>query len=147
MKRLIILIAFLTFGLMSFAQTYSYSTSTVNDASGTFWNYADTLTDAESIAWIVRVKSPSCMDLMFQVVFDEISGASTTTGTVFGSNDGTTYLALSDSSNVTITAPLTADGSMWINVNDFNYSYVKLILTQAGTATCRVKGYYSFRKE
>ena len=105
------------------------------------------MTNAESIAYTVRVKGDYQMNLSFQVVFDEISGASTTTGTVTGSNDGTTFVALSDSSYVHITAPLTADGSMWVRVDDFNFSYVRLTLTQAGTATSRMKGYYSFRKD
>jgi len=148
MKKFITLFAIMLIGMISFAQSdYTYSLTSVNDASGHFWDYADTTTNGETLDAIIRVKSPTTMDLSFQILGDEVSGAATQTATLLGSNDGTTYVALSDSSNVTITAALTADGSIWVRANDFNFSYVKLLMTTTGTETSTFKCYYSFRKE
>ena len=148
MKKLFLVLAIMLIGMIGFAQSdYTYSMSTTNDASGYFWNYADTTTNGETLDMIIRVKSPYVMDLTFQIIGDEVSGAATQTATILGSNDGTTYLALSDSSNVSITAPLTADGSIWVTVDDFNFSYVQLLMTTTGTETSTFKCYYSFRKE
>jgi len=129
---------------MGFAQSdYTYSMTTSNDASGNFWNYADTTTNGETLDMIIRVKSPNAMNLRFQIIGDEITGSATQTATIWGSNDGTTYIATGDS----ITAPLTADGSIWVLCRNFNYSYVKLLMTTTGTETSTFKCYYSFRKE
>lgn len=148
MKNLIITLAIVLAGMVSVAQSdYSYSLTTSNDASGTFWDYTDTTTNGETLDMIIRVRSNNVMDLTFQIIGDEVTGAATQTATILGSNDGTTYLALSDSSNVSITAPLTADGSIWVTVDDFNFSYVKLLMTTTGTETSTFKCYYSFRKE
>lgn len=144
MKKLITFLAIMAFGMMAFAQSdYTYSFSTSGDASGTFWNNLDTLTDGETLDAIIRVKSPTVMDLRFQIVSDEITGSGTYTATIFGSNDGTTFIATGDS----ITAALTADGSIWVNCEDFNFSYVKLLMTSTGTETSRHKCWYSFRQE
>ena len=148
MKKLFLVLAILLVGMIGFAQSdYTYSMTTVNDASGNFWNYADTTTNGETLDMIMRIKSPTVMDLCFQIVGDEVSGAATQTATFLASNDGTTYVDLSDSTNVTITAPLTADGSIFIVVDDFNYSYGKLLMTTTGTETSTFKCYYSIRKE
>lgn len=148
MKKLIIFFAFMLIGMISYAQSdYTYSMTTNGDASGSFWNYADSTSDGETLDMFIRVKSPNVMDLTFQIIGDELTGAATQTATILGSNDGTTYLALSDSSNVSITAPLTADGSIWVTVDDFNFSYVKLLMTTTGTETSTFKCYYSIRKD
>ena len=147
MKKLITLLAIMLVGMIGFAQSdYTYSLTTTNDAKGNTWDYADTLTNGETLDAIIRVKSPNVMDLSFQVVTDEISGTGTYTLTLYGSNDGTTFLAVTDST-VSISAALTADGSGWVKANDWNYSYVKLLMTSTGTETSRHKCYYSFRKE
>ena len=144
MKHLILLIAILFAGMAASAQSdYTYSKTTTNDASGTLWNYADTLTDGETLDALIRVRSPQVMNLRFQIVTDEISGSMTATATLLGSNDGVTYIDTGDS----ITTALTADGSIWILATDFNYSYVKLLMTTTGTETSRHKVFYSFRKK
>jgi len=138
------LIALLAIGMMAGAQSdYTYSFSTSGDASGHFWDNADTLTNGETLDAIIRVKSDKVMDLRFQIVFQELSGVSTGTATIWGSNDGTTFIATGDS----ITAALIDDGSIWVNCEDFNYTYAKLLLTTTGTETSCAKTYYSFRKE
>jgi ABC-type Mn2+/Zn2+ transport system ATPase subunit len=121
-----------------------YSSVTKDDASGTFWNYADTLTNADTIGQVIRIRGSNAMNLRYQIIFDEIANAATATATILGSNDGVTYIATGDS----ITAALTADGSIWVLCRNFNYSYVKLLLTDsATTGTSRAKVFYSFRKE
>lgn len=142
--RNLILIALLAIGMVAGAQSnYSYPFTTVNDAKGTTWDNTDTLVNGETLDAIIRVKSPNAMNLRFQIVTEEVSGTGTYTATIFGSNDGTTYIATGDS----ITAALTADGSIWVLCRNFNYSYVKLLMTSTGTETSRHKCYYSFRKE
>ena len=148
MKKLFLVLAVMLVGMISFAQSdYTYSMTTIGDASGNFWGYADTTTNGETLDMIIRVKSPSVMDLSFQILGDEVSGTATQTATFLGSNDATTYVDLTDSTFVDITAPLTADGSIWVKVNDFNFSYAKLLMTTTGTETSTFKCYYSFRKE
>ena len=131
-------------GMVAYAQSdYTYSLTTNQDASGSFWNYADTTSDGETLDALIRVKAKSAMNLRFQIIGDELSGAATQTATIFGSNDGVTYIATGDS----ITAPLTADGSIWVLCRNFNYSYCKLLMTTTGTETSTFKCFYSFRYE
>jgi len=144
MKKLTLLIAILLIGMIGMAQSdYSYSVTTSGDAKGTFWDNSDTLTDGETLDALIRIKSPNTMNLRFQIVVDEISGTGTYTATLLGSNDAVTYIDTGDS----ITAALTADGSIWILATDFNYSYAKLLMTSTGSETSRFKTHYSFRKE
>jgi len=144
MKRLILMFAILLAGMVGMAQSdYSYPMTIKDDASGSFWNNADTLVDGQTLDAIIRVRSASAMNLRFQVVFNELSGASTGTVTLLGSNDGVTFIDTGDS----ITAALTADGSIWVIARNFNYSYLKLLLTTSGTETSCAKTYYSFRNE
>ena len=143
MKKLI-LIALLAFGMLASAQSdYSYEFTTAGDAVGHVWDYSDTLTNGETLDAIIRVKSPTVVDMQLQIVFDELSGTSTGTATFYGSNDGETFIATGDS----ISSALTADGSIWIKVNDFGYSYAKVLLTTTGTETSCAKLFYSIRKE
>ena len=147
MRAIMTVLAFCLIGMISMAQSdYTYTLTTNGDASGNLWGYADTLTDGETLDAIIRVKSPSVMDLQFQILFDELTGASTGTATIYGSNDGTTFVAVTDST-VSISAPLTADGSIWVKANDWCFSYCKLLLTTTGTETSRAKLYYSIREE
>lgn len=142
--RKLMLIALLAVWMIASAQSdYTYSLTTSGDAIGTIWDYSDTLTNGETLDAIIRVKSNSVMNMRFQILTDEISGTGTYTATIFGSNDGVTYIATGDS----ITSPLTADGSIWVLCRNFNYSYCKLLMTSTGTETSRHKVYYSFRKE
>lgn len=143
MKKLLAILAFMLIGMIGMAQTYSYSMTTNGDASGTFWNYADTTSNGDTITMVIRVKSPSAMNLRFQILNDEITGAATNKAEIFGSNDGVTYIATGDS----ITAALTADGSIWVLCRNFNYSYAKLEFITSGTETSTAKCYYSIRKE
>ncbi len=144
MKKFIFIIAILFAGMATFAQSdYSYSLTTNNDASGTFWNNADTLEDGQTLDALIRLRSPNPLNLRFQIIADEITGTGTYTATLLGSNDGVTYIDTGDS----ITAALTADGSIWVLAESFNYSYAKLLMTSSGTETSRFKTYYSIRKE
>jgi hypothetical protein len=145
MKKLIFILAIVFSGMLMKAQSdYTYSLTTKDDASGTLWDYADTLTNGETIDAFIRVRGNTAMNLRFQVVLNNLSGTtSSATVTTFGSNDGATYIATGDS----ITAAISADGSVWVLARNFNYSYYKLLLTTAGTETSVAKVFYSFRKE
>ncbi len=141
MKRFILFLALLLIYTVSHAQTHPYTLTTIGDCKGSFWSYADTLVDSESIHNIIRVKSEHVMDLTFQVTMDELTGAATATLTWLGSNDGVTFEAIGAASAIT------ADGCAWANLDDFNYSYVKLLMTVTGTQTSTFTCNYSFREE
>jgi hypothetical protein len=141
MKRYIISVVMLLACMVGSAQTHPYTLTTVGDCKGSFWAYTDTLVDSESIQNIIRVKSSNVMDLNFQVVFKELSGAATATLYWFGSNDGTSFNAIDTA------VAVTATGSVWANLDDFNYSYVKLFMDVSGTETCTMNCFYSFREE
>ena len=144
MKKLIFILAILVAGMAASAQSdHTYSMTLSADRSGHFWDNTDTLTDGETLDALIRVKSPSPVNMRFQIVTDEISGSGTYTATLLGSNDGVTYIDTGDS----ITAALTADGSIWVYATGFNYSYAQLLMTSTGTETSQFKTYYSIRKE
>jgi hypothetical protein len=143
MKNLL-LVAFILIGMIGMAQSdYTHSLTTKDDASGHFWDYSDTTTDGETLDMLIRLRSPNPLNLRFQILGDEITGSATQTATLLGSNDGVTYIDTGDS----ITAALTADGSIWVYATGFNYSYAKLLMTTTGTETSTFKCYYSIRKE
>ncbi len=144
MKNLLLLFAIMLIGMISFAQAdNAYTLTTSNSAKGTLWDNADTSSNGGTTDAIIRLKSDTPLNLTFQIVFDEVSGAVTGTATFFGSNDGTTWQACADS----ISAALTADGSIWIHKLNFGYSYCRLLLTKTGTETSCEKLYYSIRKD
>lgn len=142
MKKSILILAFAIMSLMTFAQ-FDYTSSASIPTSGTFWDYTDTLTDADTVTMTMRIKSNVAVDMEYQIVWDELTGAGTATLTAFGSNDGVTYVTASP----TISGALTADGSIWCKISDFNWSYCKLVLTLAGTQTSTQKCFYSLRYE
>ena len=141
MRKLIMILAFFAFSLAASAGAHNYTLTTQGDCKGTFWANTDTLVNSETIQLIVRVISTNVMDLRFQIVFQELSGAATATLTWLGSNDGITFEAISAASASTGTE------SIWANIDDFNYSYIKVLMTVTGTETSCFKGYYSFREE
>lgn len=144
MKKLIVFIAIMAFGMIAFAQSdYTYTLTTNNDASGTLWDNTDTLSNGETLDAIIRLRCPNALNLTFQIVSDEVTGTGTYTATFFGSNDGTTFQACADS----ISAALSADGSIWIHKKAFGYSYCKVLMTSTGTETSCHKLYYSIRKD
>jgi hypothetical protein len=146
MKKLLIFLALFAIGVMAHAQsTYSYPLTISGTARGHFWDYSDTLTDAQTLDALIRIKSSHVEDMTFQVVFDELTGAATGTLTILGSNDGVVYAAAYATS--TITAALTADGCIWATLDDFNCSYIKVLMTLSGTQTSTMKCYYSIREE
>jgi hypothetical protein len=141
MKRILLIFLVLAACTAVRAQTHPYTLTTYGDCKGSFWANTDTLVDSESIQNIIRVKGNNVMDLTFQVVFQELSGAATATLTWLGSNDGVTFVAIGAASASTGTE------SVWANVDDFNYSYIKLLMTVTGTETSTFNCFYSFREE
>lgn len=142
MRKLIMFIVLFAAGMAAMAQsTYSYPFTTVGDCRGTFWNYTDTLTGSQTIDALIRVKSDNVMDVNVQVVMDEVSGSASATLSWLGSNDGVTYVAIAAASAITV------DGSAWCVIDDFNYSYLKVLMTVTGTQTSTFKSFYSFREE
>lgn len=145
MKKFIFLIAVLAFGMMATAQTTTYTLTTLDDVSGSFWSTADTIvTSGKRVAEVIRVRSAGAMDLQFQCNITKVSGTVTGTKIVFlYSNDNSTWVR-ADS------VLLAGDASAvhFKNIDDFNYSYIKLWAIGVGSsAKTTMKVYYSFRKE
>lgn len=144
MKKLILTFAVMAVLMAASAQTYTLTT--IDAAQGNFWGATvDTVkTSGQRLSEVIRVKSPSAMDLQFQVNFTKISGTVTGTKVVFlYSNDNSTWVR-ADSVN------LAGDASAvhFKNIDDFNYSYIKLWGIGIGSnGLTRIKVYYSFRKE
>ena len=141
--RKLILIALLAVGMIAGAQNFSYTTSTAGDASGNFWSSNDTIEASDTLAMTIRVKSDMVMDLQFQLNTTKISGTLTQDVIFSGSNDGVNYVNID-----TITNTAGSTNTQFLNIDDFNYSYVRARMINSATAqSAWFKCYYSFRKE
>jgi hypothetical protein len=149
MKNLILIFALIAFGMMASAQvTWTQATYTVDGSrSGELWGAGthDTIsTSAISTQYIFNMRGAKPFDLMFQVQFTKVSGTITASYVEFmGSNDGTTYVQV-DSVKI---AP-NASVLRWRNLDDFNYSYLKVKAVSVGSSGLSKMGaFYSIRQE
>lgn len=106
---------------------------------------ADTLTNADTLTYVWRVKGARVFDINIKLYSDHVSG--TAGGTLIGykSINGVNYEASGDT--ITI-ASLSADAmdSETIDLDDFAWPYFKLIYLQTGTAVT-VPKVYLYAKE
>lgn len=132
--------AILAFGAMSFAQA---DLTTSGSARGTFWDSADTVIQSETKEIDIRIAGKSVMDLMFQLKTNKVSGTVTHNIYFQGSNDGTTYTNLD-----TIVHTNVETQTDFLNLDDFNYSYLKITFTNSGASQkAWYQCWYSFREE
>ena len=140
MKNIISVLAVLLVGMTGFAQE---DLSTYASAKGTFWSSADTISESESVSYVFRIKGANVMDLQFQLLTTKISGNVTQNIIFSGSNDGTTYTNLD-----TIANSNASTNTQFLNLDDFNYSYLKVSFTNSATAqSAWFQCWYSFREE
>ncbi|NCB43619.1 MAG: hypothetical protein EOM59_13520 [Clostridia bacterium] len=141
--RKLILIALLAVGMMAGAQTHTTTGSTNGDASGTFWSSADTIAASESQQITIRVKGKSAMDLQFQLKTTKVAGTVTQNVIFSGSNDGVTFTNIDTIANTNAST-----NTQFLNIDDFNYSYIRVAFTNSATAqTAWFQCWYSFRYE
>jgi len=143
MKKLVLLLVILLAGMAGMAQTHTTTLTTSGEASGTFWTSADTIAESESQQISIRVKGSSVMDLQFQLKTTKVAGTVTQNIIFSGSNDGTTYTPID-----TIANSNASTNTQFMNLDDFNYSYVRVTFTNSVTAqTAWFQCWYSFREE
>jgi len=142
-KFILLIVVMFAFLAISTAQTHNTTQTTVNDVSGSFWSSADTIAQSESMQRVIRVKSANVMDLQFQLKTTKVSGTVTQDIIFAGSNDGTTYVNLD-----TIANSNASTNTQFLNIDDFNYSYLKVSFTNSETAQLAwFQIWYSFRYE
>ena len=106
-----------------------------------FGTSSDTLTNADTLTWVVRCKGGHTQDFNIKLYLDHISGTAGGNLWVTQSMDGITYVAVAGD---TITASsVTGDimDTQTISKTDFLYPYLKFYYIQTGTAVTIPKVY------
>jgi hypothetical protein len=95
---------------------------------------SDTLTDADTLTYVLRIKGDQTMDIKAQIYNDFVSGTATGKLKSYKSIDGITYVVTADADSITV-ASITADilDSEELTYSDALFPYVKFIYIQAGT--------------
>jgi len=141
MKKLIILIAVLAFGMTATAQTFNQAT---------VWT-VDTLTNTET-AYLTLPKVTRSVESMSGLVLAEnITGTSAGTILLQGSLDGTTYVTLTDvtgyiSIAVNDTTTIVDNATFGWNIYKPAFLYYRMGLVQTGTSTTEYTGHYLIKK-
>lgn len=144
MKKLLILLITVVFGFAAFSQTTPTEVTPdayLTDASYTYvWGTtADTLTNADTLNFVYRMKGYEAPDLTIKLYSDFVSGTAGGTLTVYSSIDGVNYAAVD---SITVSA-LTEDGmdTEVISITDYMYPYLKFEYLQTGTAVTIPRAY------
>lgn len=145
MKKLILFFSIIMFAFVSMAQTNPTSVSVDATISNAYYKYvwgttSDTLTNADTLNFVFRIKGDEVMNMNMKLYSDFVSGSAGGTLKAYSSIDGVNY-ALLDTS-ITVTA-LEADAmdAETITISNYNYPYLKLIYLQSGTAVTIPKVY------
>ena len=150
MRKLILLISILFVGLVAFGQ--SKPTEVTPDgyifepAYQYIWgSSADTLTSADTISFVYRIKGVKTLDINAQLYVDFVAGNPTDTLFSYYSIDGVNY-----SPDDTLAMSPTADGmeSTVLSFSDFMFPYLKFEIRQAtGSEDKVVPKLYIYAKE
>lgn len=142
MKRIIILLSFIVAATMSMAQNRVTEITADGYISGAAYVYvggttADTLTDVDTLTYVLRVKGNQTMDIKAQIYNDFISGTAGGKLKSYKSIDGINYVITAAADSITVSG-VTADAldSEELTYNDCMFPYVKFIYIQSGTAVC-----------
>ena len=150
MKKITLLIMLLAVGMMVMGQATVWTQATyVVDGSraGELWGTGthDTIeTSVTTTQYIFIIRGAKPVDLTFQTLFTKVSGTVTASYVEWlGSNDGVTYVQVDS-------VKLGGDAGIlkWKNIDDFNYSYLKVKGVGVGSSgKCKLGSYYSIRQE
>lgn len=101
---------------------------------------ADTLTDADTLDFVFRVKGEKVQDFKIGLYSDFVSGSAGGTLIGYGSLDGVNYFSLADTITV---ASLEADAfdTETLDYSDYLWPYLKFEYLQSGTAVTVPKVY------
>jgi len=145
-KLIIMLIAVLGIAINAQSQTKATEITPNGYISNEYYGYifgttADSLTNADTLTWVVRCKGSHTQDWNIKLYLDWVSGTAGGNLFVTQSIDGITYVPFAGD---TITASsVTADimDTQVINKVDFLYPYLKFYYIQTGTAVTIPKVY------
>lgn len=139
MKKLILLLSLIIVAMISIAQTRVPEVTSDGYIGSPSYVYlwgstADTLTNADTLEYVVRVKGSHMQDFNVQIYNDFVSGTATGKLKSYRSIDGITYVVTAAADSITVAA-VTADilDSEVLNYDNFLYPYLKFIYIQAGT--------------
>jgi len=106
---------------------------------------SDTLTNADTLSYVFRVRGSQTQDININLYSDYVSGTAGGTLVAYRSPDGVNYATTGDTITV---ASLTADAldGEQIALSDYNNPYLKLIYLQTGTAVTIPKVYIYSKK-
>jgi hypothetical protein len=147
MKKLIAIISLLFVGCLAIAQTPVQDITTNGFVKAGTYSYiwgstADTLTDADTLNYTLRVKHKENIaeNIKIGLYSDFVSGSAGGKLIGYGSLDGVNYFSAGDT--ITVTS-LIADGfdSETLDYTGYMWPYLKLIYIQSGTAVTIPKVY------
>jgi hypothetical protein len=143
MKRFLGLLIIMFAVLVASAQTVVTPTEAVPDSyiyDASYVYVSDSLTNVDTTLYTFRVKGTITQDFTVKLYLDWVSGTAGGVLTMYKSIDGVNYAAI----DTTITATgVTADimDTETIELDNFNYPYLKAEYIQSGTAVTRPKIY------
>ena len=138
MRILLLIMLIATLGVVVNAQTKPTSVAPdayILDADYEYvWGTSsDTLTYADTLSFVYRIKGSVTQDIGLDLYVDFVSGSAGGSLVTYRSPDGVNYVSTTDTIKVT---SLEADAlnSTRINLADYNSPYLKLYYLQTGTA-------------
>jgi len=125
------------FGFIGFSQTTPTAVTPDAYISEPYYKViwgttADTLTNADTLTFVYRVRGSQTMDINMKLYNDRISGTVAGTLISYQSIDGVNYEATGDT--ITVSTASDAMDSEELDLDNFNYPYLKLIFLQSGTS-------------
>ncbi len=151
MKKLIAILILIVVAMVSYSQTNVSSVATDGGLTAGQFVYiwgtsADTLTDADTTDYTIRIKGDQTFDIRFQMYVDFVSGTAAYKVYSYNSMDGVNWSAKT-SDSLTITG-ITADQMYGtaLSYGDVMDTYKKIQIIQSGTAVTKPKGYLVTRK-
>lgn len=138
MKKFLSLLIITVWVFAAFAQTnpteVTPDKTIVRDSYTYLWGTtADTLTNADTLEFVFRVKGTKQMDFKIGLYSDHVSGTAGGTLIGYGSLDGSNYFSLGDTITVSSLTQDTFD-SETLDYTDYMWPYMKFIYLQTGTA-------------
>jgi len=154
MKKYLVLLILVVSAFVASAQTTPTEVTPDARITQPYYKYvwgttSDTLTNADTLTFVYRIKASSrsgqTQDFSIDLYSDWVSGTAGGTLITYRSPDGVNYVSTGDTITV---ASLTADGldAEQITLDNYNNPYLKLIYLQTGTAVTIPRAYvYSKR--
>lgn len=146
MKKLFILMLMVVLGTTINAQSIPAESSADGYISGASYVYllgttSDTLTDADTVTTVLRVKGNFLADVNVKASYDHVSGTAGGTLVFEQSIDGVNYFT--EAGDTITLSGITADGvdTEAINKVKFLYPFARFTWTQSGTAVVVPKIY------